>query len=162
MNFIFRNPLVTFVLFTLLGLPVELAAQETQDHHQHRHHHYQLIEIGTFGGPQSYVFDGYGFFAPKVINDHGRLAGAADTSEPDPCPNACFNLDCFVAHAFRMEEGGELSDLGALPGGGTSLPLGISAGGLIAGISENGQLDPLVPAFQWAVRSVRNAAVYDG
>ena len=103
MNFIFRNPLVTFVLFTLLGFPVELAAQETQDHHQHRHHHYQLIEIGTFGGPQSYVFDGYGFFAPKVLNDHGRLAGAADTSEPDPFPNVCFNLDCFVAHAFRME-----------------------------------------------------------
>jgi probable HAF family extracellular repeat protein len=147
MNFLVRNSLVGVVLFTILGLPVQLAAQETQDHHQHHHHHYKLVDNGTFGGPQSYVFDGYGFFAPKVLTNHGLLAGAADTSEPDPFPNACFNPDCFVAHAFRTEEDGNLSDLGALPGDGTSVPLGTSASGLIVGISENGQLDPLVPGF---------------
>jgi hypothetical protein len=137
MNFLIQNSLVGVVLFTILGLPVQLAAQ---DHHQHHHHHYKLIDNGTFGGPQSYVFDGYGFFAPKVLTNHGLLAGAADTSEPDPFPNACFNPDCFVAHAFRTEEDGNLSDLGALPGDGTSVPLGTSASGLIVGISENGQL----------------------
>jgi probable HAF family extracellular repeat protein len=168
MNFIFRNSLVTLVLFTLLGLPVELAAQETQDHHQHRHHHFKLIDIGTFGGPQSYVFDGYGFFAPKVINNHGLLAGAADTSEPDPFPNACWNPDCFVAHTFRAEEDGDLSDLGALLGGGTSVALGTSASGLIVGISENGQLDPLVPGFPvgravlWQNGSITDLGVLEG
>jgi probable HAF family extracellular repeat protein len=58
--------------------------------------------------------------------------------------------------------------LGALPGGGTSLPLGISAGGLIAGISENGQLDPLVPGFPvgravlWQNGSITDLGVIEG
>ena len=36
-----------------------------------------------------------------------------------------------------------MTDLGALPGGGSSVPMWISPNGLVAGISENGELDPL-------------------
>ncbi len=157
-----------FIVIALAVLAIPAGLAQNSHYHSARHPHYKLIDIGTFGGPQSYVFDGYGFFAPKVINNHGLLAGAADTSEPDPFPNACWNPDCLVAHAFRMGEGGELSDLGALPGGGTSEPLGTSAGGLIAGISENGQLDPLVPGFPvgravlWQNGNITDLGVLEG
>jgi probable HAF family extracellular repeat protein len=40
-----------------------------------------------------------------------------------------------------------LTDLGALPGGGSSQAEWITANGLIAGISQNGQTDPLIPGF---------------
>jgi len=46
-------------------------------------------------------------------------------------------------HAFRSQSDGVLTDLGALPGGGSSVAIGISANGLIAGLSENGETDPL-------------------
>jgi len=39
------------VLFTALAIPVQLAAQ---DQGKHRHH-YKLVDMGTFGGPQSYI-----------------------------------------------------------------------------------------------------------
>jgi probable HAF family extracellular repeat protein len=159
--------IVITTLSVLLAFTIRLGAQNPQNHSR-QHRRYKLIDIGTFGGPQSYVFDGYGFFAPKVLNNAGLLAGTADTSQPDPFPNFCWNPDCFVAHTFRTEEDGDLSDLGALPGGGTSEPLGTSASGLIAGISENGQLDPLVPGFPvgravlWQNGSITDLGVLEG
>jgi len=159
--------IVVTTLSVLLAFTIRLGAQNPQNHSR-QHRRYKLIDIGTFGGPQSYVFDGYGFFAPKVLNNAGLLAGTADTSQPDPFPNFCWNPDCFVAHTFRTEEDGDLSDLGALPGGGTSEPLGTSASGLIAGISENGQLDPLVPGFPvgravlWQNGSITDLGVLEG
>jgi probable HAF family extracellular repeat protein len=110
------------------------------------HHHYQLIDLGTFGGPQSYVN-----FPPNyapVLNDQSTVAGWADTSTPDPFPNFCFNGDCFVSHAFQSRNGVlPPADLGVLPGGSSSQANWISANGLIAGISQNGETDPLFPGF---------------
>ncbi len=36
-----------------LAIPLSLAAQDNRDHD--KHHHYKLIDLGTFGGPSSYV-----------------------------------------------------------------------------------------------------------
>ena len=82
--------IATFVL-VVLASSVQPAAQE--------HIHYRLIDLGTFGGPQSYVSipDGYA----SVLNNRGVVAGAADTSMPDPYPTFCFNEDCFVSHALQ-------------------------------------------------------------
>ena len=131
------------ILLSVLSIPVGLIAQNDQPGHQP--HHYQLVDLGsTFGGPQSYFVPGSGleFVGSSVLNKRGIVAGFADTSTPDPFPKFCFS-DCFVSHAFEAGRGGVLTDLGALPGGGSSAPMWISANGLITGLSENGKTDPL-------------------
>jgi probable HAF family extracellular repeat protein len=128
------------LLFAALALPLRLAAQDKQDHNR-RHHHYRLIDMGTFGGPSSYFN-----IDSQVLNNHGTLAGWADTSTPDPYPGFCFNLDCFVSHAFQRQEG-VLTDLGTLPGGSSSQALWIASNGLTVGNSQNGETDPLIPGL---------------
>src|ERR1700674_123760 len=135
-----------FMAIVLAALVIPAGLAQDSHHHSARHPHYKLIDIGTFGGPQSYI-PPYTGFSISILNNQGVLIGAADTSQPDPFPNFCFNSDCFVSHAFRREEGGELTDLGALPGGGSSASQWMSRSGLIAGLSENGLTDPLVPGF---------------
>ena len=105
---------------------------------------YRLIDLGTFGGPQSYVNqpDNY---AP-VLNGRGEVAGWADTAAADPFPDFCFDVDCFVAHAFATSNGVAV-DLGVLNGGSSSQANWISANGLIAGISQNGEIDRLFVGF---------------
>jgi hypothetical protein len=41
-------------LFAALAIPSGLAAQSNQ-RRTPKHHHYQLIDLGTLGGPHSYV-----------------------------------------------------------------------------------------------------------
>ncbi len=110
----------------------------------HQHHHYKLIDVGTFGGPQSYI-NIPASYAP-VLNNRGDVAGWADTSTPDPFPNFCFNADCFTSPAFMWHDG-EMRNLGVLPNGASSASNWISPNGLIAGGSENGEIDPLVPGL---------------
>src|SRR6266849_6638941 len=129
------------LLFAALALPGRLAAQHNQDNNQdpnRRHHHYTLIDLGTFGGPTSYFMGGF----DGILNNHGTAAGWADTSTPDPFPSFCFNPDCFVSHAFQWQ-GGVLTDLGTLAAGWSSSAFWISGNGLIVGNSQNGQIDPL-------------------
>jgi probable HAF family extracellular repeat protein len=104
-----------------------------------QHHHYKLIDVGTLGGPNFFAnFTGY---PNRLLNDRGTLIGGADTSETDPF---CFNVtDCFVMHAFRWQDGA-LTDLGTLPGGANSQAFWVNERGLIAGMSQNGAVDPLL------------------
>lgn len=116
------------------------------------HHHYKVIDIGTFGGPSSYfndlsLSDRFGFvgafgFAP-VLNPKGILAGWADTSAPDPYPAFCFSPDCFVSHAFAWHQGVK-TDLGSVAEGWSSTATWINSSGLIVGYSQNGLSDPVV------------------
>jgi probable HAF family extracellular repeat protein len=131
----------------------------------HQHHHYKLIDLGTFGGPQSYIngFEYHG--GVQTLNNAGTLTGWADTSMVDPfCMsgnsfgNFCFNFDqppaCFgaigcpghVSHAFEWRDGVR-ADLEVLPGGLSAATSWISANDLIAGTSQNGETDPLDPGF---------------
>ena len=109
------------------------------------HRRYRLIDFGTLGGPQSYVNIPPASYS-RVLNNQGAVAGWADTPISDPFPDFCFDEDCFVSHAFRGRQR-DVRDLGALPGGGSSQGNWISETGLIAGISQNGETDPLVPGF---------------
>ena len=120
------------VLVVALALPVEVTAQSTR---------YKLIDLGTFGGPNSFL---PGQFPPaQDLNNGGTVAGAADTTMPDP---NCF-FDCFVFHAFRWQNG-HLTDLGVLPGGSVSSAVWISASGLILGNADNGEIDPLTHGLE--------------
>jgi probable HAF family extracellular repeat protein len=153
--------LTAIALLAALAVPLQLAAQDNQQRNNNpKHHHYQLIDMSTFGGPQSYVNAPPNSFAP-ILNNRGMVTGWADTSTPDPYPNFCFNPDCFVSHAFRWDHG-QLRDLGALPTGASSASTWISANGLVSGFSQNGETDPLIPGFP-EVRAVlwQNGGITD-
>jgi probable HAF family extracellular repeat protein len=125
----------TVGLLVTSAIPVRAAAQE--------HHHYKLIDLGTFGGPASYFSNG----SDGILNSQGIAAGWADTSMPDPYSQFCFNPPgCFETHAFQSRNG-VVTDLGVLPGGASSNAVWITANGLIVGTSQNGQIDPLLPGF---------------
>jgi probable HAF family extracellular repeat protein len=133
--------IAAMTLFAPLAIPVQLAAQDNEGHHR-THHHYKLIDMGTFGGPNSSVREpDQGF---QAINNQGIVVGGADTANPDPNflnNDGFFPVDGFIIHAFQWQKN-VLTDLGALPGGNNSFAGWISANGLIAGSSENGVIDP--------------------
>jgi len=136
------------VLLAGLAVPVQPAAQGNQ---ANKHHHYKLVDIGTFPGLSIYnrrvTSNGS---TPtefqQMLNDRGTLVGGADT--PLVNPYNCFNpfnqsIECYVQHAFSWQNG-KLTDLGTLPGGSSSFAYFISDNGLITGGSEIGALDPNV------------------
>ena len=142
-------------LCAALAIPVGMAAQDnsSQDH-KPKHHQYKLIDMGTFGGPQGYL----SCCEPvSVVLDHrGTVTGAADTSTSDPnYPDTSLWLpsDPFIMHAFQWRNG-ILTDLGALPGVNSSFGNWISANGLVAGLSENGIIYPLLGIPESPCRSL--------
>src|SRR5260370_13568944 len=69
------NPSVSIaavVFFAMSAIPVQLAAQ---------HHHYKLIDMGTFGGPESAV-NGDLDTNNKAANNRGVTVGFSATSTP--------------------------------------------------------------------------------
>lgn len=150
--------LTLLAAFAALGMPVRLAAQEKKDH---KHHHYQLIDTGTLGGPTSSL----GFEGERDLNNRGVLVSVGDTALPDPYAPNCF-LDCFLAHTVEWQNG-VLADFGALPSVNNSGPIWITDGGLIAGLSDNGVIDPLTgfPEFRavlWQDGNIMNLGTLGG
>ena len=123
--------LIALSLCAALALPLVLSAQEQKA----EHHHYKLIDVGTLGGPNSSV--GFAGFVAKTLNARGTAIGNADTSTPDP---SC--VGCLLSHPFKWRNG-VLTDLGSLPGSNNSYAFWINSSGWVAGLSENGVIDPL-------------------
>jgi probable HAF family extracellular repeat protein len=152
--------ITAMTLFAALVIPARLGAQDNEEQKKHnQHHHYKLIDIGTFGGPSGYFDDlnltdneGFGtvfYNFSQVRNGKGVLVGFADTPTPDPNsanPILCYVLDCFVTHAYEWRNGVK-TDLGVLPGGSSSAAFWINSNGLIAGNSQIGETDPLIPGL---------------
>ena len=91
-----------------------------------------------------------------------KLSLSWELPYPDP---DCLQIDCFVWHGVVRGVNGVLTDLGALgtlPGGNNSAPVWITETGLIAGLSENGLIDPLTdfPQFR-AVLWNRDRSIVD-
>lgn len=120
---------ITFVM----TIPLPTSAQQEPAEHQR----YRAVDLGTLGGPSS------GGCVPgcRYLNNEGAAVFNADTPAPDPfSPNYCL-VDCFATLGVNWQAG-LFTDLNPLPGGGDTYPLWISDTGSVAGISENGQLDP--------------------
>ena len=126
-------------LFAALAMPVLTAAQDSpsQDH-KPKHHQYKLIDLGTFGGPTSFVPSS----SLVSISSEGSVIVQADTTIPDPYYPNCFQSDCLVNHSGIWQDG-VLTDLGTLPGVNSAIPLWINDRGVVIGLSENSLIDPL-------------------
>ena len=140
MKFETVNRVITVTLLAMLVISGGVAAQ-TSTTQAHQYHHYQLNDVGTFGGPQSFLYLP-GLPAPGVLNNRGQIAGTADTSAIDPiCQN--HPPDCYASHGFIWKNGAK-TDLGILPGGTNSQVNWISANGLMTGVDDLNQPDPLL------------------
>jgi hypothetical protein len=119
---------IALYLCAAMALPGQLAARSKTDEN-HSHPRYKLIDMGTFGGPNSYFFS-----EPVVesVNNQGTVTGGADTGLSDPYNPNCFVSDCHIVHAFKWRNG-FLTDLGALPQGYSSTAYWINESGLIMG-----------------------------
>ena len=154
-----RSVWMTLIGFlAVLTMPLGLAAQQAPKHHM-----YKVIDVGTFGGPNS-VFSA----AIHGLNSQGVLIGGAETpaTNPDPGCFTVFGPDCSVVHAFRSQNG-VTTDLGVLPGGSNSFPFGINTVGWVVGASENGVIDPVIgiPEFfavLWRDGQVKNLGTLGG
>ena len=138
------------------GMSLSMVAQDTTTPAQKpKHHQYKLIDLGTLGGPQSFL----PFQGERSINNQGTLNPAMDTSTPDPFfPNG-LGADGYVLHAASWRSG-SVTDLGALPGS-SSTTNWISDSGLIAGISENVVIDPDFGAVEFRAVYWKNGHIRD-
>jgi probable HAF family extracellular repeat protein len=139
-----RNLATATMIFAVLTLTALAVAQDQAAALPDGYHHprYRLVDLGTFGGPASYFPNGL----DGILNNHGVSVGWANTSTHDPLDPLCVTPTCFLTHAFEARDG-VLNDLGALPTGSDSQAVWISGNKLIAGVADNGELDPLVPGF---------------
>jgi probable HAF family extracellular repeat protein len=137
-------------------LPAALATPLVAQQQAAKHHGYKVIDMGTLGGPTSGIN-----FDSKILSRRGAAVGGADTAIFDP------TCGCYNFHAFKWQNG-VLTDLGTLPGGDTfSFGIAINSRGNVAGISNNGLIDPVtgVPAFEavtWNDGKVTNLGTLGG
>jgi probable HAF family extracellular repeat protein len=125
-------------LLVAVAIPARMSAQDnaSQDN-RHRHHQYKLIDLGTFGGPASFVPG-----SEVSINSRGTAIMQADTASPDPFYPNCFQ-DCFVNHAGIWHDG-VITDLGTLNDVTNSCqPTWMNDRDVVVGACENGLIDPL-------------------
>ena len=129
-------------LFAALAITIQGSAQDNPP----SHHVYKLMQIGTFGGPNSSITVVGGGAFGHILNSNGATIGLADTTLADPYKPHCF-FDCYLEQAMIFNDG-ELSNLGTLPGG-SGASYALNDHGLIVGVSETGTNDPLtnLPAY---------------
>src|SRR6266852_4327571 len=135
--------ITSMALFAALAVPLSLSARDHRGHNNSpKHHHYQLIDMGTFGGPASNAI-------PFLNNSCTMIGGSATAVAAPPITNFYGNggfdgFVPFVFHTFQWTDGA-VTDLGALPGSNENFsnPGSINATGEITGDSENGIIDPV-------------------
>ncbi len=143
------------VLLASLTVPFTGLAQTQSQEHRKKHKHYTLVDLGTLGGPNSFLNGG-----SVLINPSGAVVATADTSVYDP------GCDCYIDHAVEWHKG-VLTDLGTLPGGTNSLGNSINSRGTVSGWSENGLIDPVsgfpaVVATTWNHGQIKDLGTLGG
>jgi probable HAF family extracellular repeat protein len=151
----------TIALFALLAIPVHLVAQEQEEKKEQKakHHHYKLIDMGTFGGPASFINPP--FNVNPELSRRGVTAGGSATVVPTTLTSngfVCGGLDGLVPkvfHAFEWQDGAVL-DLGALPPvheNCSNTQALNNSGDIVVGASENENIDPVLGIKE--IRAVR-------
>jgi len=158
-----RTCTIAFSLIAMTAIPTFLSAQDGGDK-SNPQPRYRLIDLGTFGGPNSSIVNGPPLL--KALNNSGTVVGTAETATSDPYQPDCISPGCAVTHTFRWQNDA-LTDLGALPGVNGSIPVWVNELGLIAGASENGSIDPLTgfpetDAVIWRNGTITNLGTFGG
>ena len=157
-------------ILTLIFLTCIASAAWPQAQTQTNYQQYTLYDLDTLGGPDSIL----SFFVISLTNK--GVIGGAQTVGSDPFNPNCFGPtvydmipDCYVMHAFLWNHG-TLTDLGALPGhhgNNGSLANAINSEGVVAGLAENGRVDPdtgypEVHAVIWNNGKIRDLDTFGG
>jgi probable HAF family extracellular repeat protein len=131
----FSTRVLATTLLAATTIPGGTAAQE---HLQTlRHHHYKLIDVGTFGGA------GGGIEGPASpsLNQRGVLVGESGTASPDPFAPDCF-FDCFIDLGFLVRDGVVTRLYPPASGAGlSSIAYAINNSSEVVGQAENGSFD---------------------
>jgi probable HAF family extracellular repeat protein len=145
-----RLNLVVFsvALIALLAISARLSAGAQQQQKPEKPQHYRLVDVGTFGGPESFINITNNSFPP--LNRRGTTVGGSATSVPTSSTSdffLCGGPDGLVPNVFHgfKSQGGVVTDLGAL-GSSTqncSDAGSVNARGEIVGDSEIDTVDPL-------------------
>jgi probable HAF family extracellular repeat protein len=148
-------------LFATLAMSAQLAAQNDPDHKKLGHHHYQLVIVGTFGGPNS--SNAWAGLGNKTLNSRGTVTGEADTTAPDPF---CLVL-CYMADAFEWHDGVETELVGLSGNANGTYADGINSRGWVSGISGNGIIDqatgyPVMEAVLWKHHKIADLGTLGG
>lgn len=135
--------IIAMTFFVGLGIPAWVAAQGQTTNFRH----YKLIDIGTLGGPASFINPV--FNSVPALNSHGTTVGTSATPTPSTSTSnvfACLNPGN-VFHAFELQNG-SVTDLGALQSAAQNCSDAgsVNARGEIAGTSEIDELDPVTGA----------------
>jgi len=169
------SSLIALAAFALVFIHANLAAQDDAvNAKKPKHHHYKLVDMGTFGGPASYFPETIAFINAKGdLNSRGLAAGGSSTSTSTTGTSntgICGGLSGlvpFVYHAFDWQNG-TVRDLGSLGGADyCSVSGGINAKGEIVGGSENGEIDPFTGfnksrAVLWEAGSIQDLGTLGG
>jgi probable HAF family extracellular repeat protein len=135
--------------------PAGMIGQEQKKNKEH--HLYRLVDLGTLGGPTSTVNGGDGILFPasSILNDDGKVAAVGDTTIPnlfEGCP-ACFVYRAFFPSRSAPRNLGVLREnapIGAqaacLDCPWSSWAYWLSEDGMVVGVSENNETDPLTGA----------------
>ena len=97
-------------LFAGLAVPLGFAAQDdAAQANNPKHHHYKLIDIGTFGGPESYLNPTPVIGSPDQLNSQGTTVGGAGTPFPQPRPTTPLSAEVSRAssHSSITRSNGE-------------------------------------------------------
>jgi probable HAF family extracellular repeat protein len=163
--------ITAITLFAALAVPVPLATQDNRGHHP-KHHHYKLIDMGTFGGPMSFLnlpFNGVPALSNTgiTVGDSATPVQISATSNPFLCGGPAGNVPN-IFHTFAWQNSA-VSDLGAL---GTvaencSNAGSVNSSGEIAGTSEIDDVDPVlgfkeVRAVRWNKGEITDLGTFGG
>lgn len=155
---------IAVVLVEALVPPIPLTAQGEKT----KSRHYKLAELGTFGGPTSYI-NPVGNGGPSM-NRRGMVVGSSMTSIPIPTNQngfSCPSPPNQVFHAMQWGDDG-VTDLGSLGDtGNCSNALAVNEKGEVVGTSENGRVDPFtgvlqIRAVRWKDGQIKNLGTFGG